>query len=72
MDGLFLDDFWCSNAINGTCTDPVQGATEIDANQQVDMGLSDEGKSEGEGLETVILILTNPDPNPDPDPESDP
>jgi hypothetical protein len=27
--------------INGTCTDPVQGPTEIDAHSQVDMGLSD-------------------------------
>ena len=44
IDGLFLDDFWCSNIVNGTgnCNDPVQGPTEIDKNSQVDMGLSDE------------------------------
>jgi hypothetical protein len=43
FSGLFIDDFWCSNTINGSgaCTDPVQGPTEIDANNQVDMGLSD-------------------------------
>jgi hypothetical protein len=50
IDGLFLDDFWCSdllcsnsdNAILGCpCNDPVQGPTEIDANSQADMGLSD-------------------------------
>jgi hypothetical protein len=50
IDGLFLDDFWCSdllcansnNAILGCpCNDPVQGPTEIDANSQSDMGLSD-------------------------------
>lgn len=43
IHGLFIDDFWCSNLINGTgaCTDPVQGPTEIDAHSQVDMGLSD-------------------------------
>lgn len=39
-----LQDFWCSNLINGSgaCTDPAQGPTEIDANNQADMGLSDE------------------------------
>ena len=44
IDGLFIDDFWCSNIINGShsCTDPVQGASEIDAHQQADMGLSDQ------------------------------
>ena len=43
VDGFFIDDFWCSSNINGSgaCTDPVQGATEIDPHQQVDMGLSD-------------------------------
>jgi hypothetical protein len=43
IDGLFIDDFWCSIKINGTnaCTDPVQGPTEIDIHNQVDMGLSD-------------------------------
>jgi len=43
VDGLFLDDFWCANAVNGSgaCRDPVQGPTEIDANNQADMGLSD-------------------------------
>jgi hypothetical protein len=40
-DGWFIDDFWCSNQLNGSCTDPVQGPTEIDAHSQVDMGLSD-------------------------------
>ena len=35
IDGLFIDDFWCSNLINGTgnCNDPVSGASEIDFNQ---------------------------------------
>lgn len=43
VDGFFLDDFFCSNIVNGSgaCTDPVQGATEVDAHQQADMGLSD-------------------------------
>lgn len=42
-DGFFIDDFWCSNLINGTgaCNDPVQGPTEIDPHAQEDMGLSD-------------------------------
>lgn len=42
--GAFIDDFWCSNIVNGTgsCSDPVQGPTEIDRNSQADMGLSDE------------------------------
>eukprot|EP01059_Diplonema_ambulator_P022936 TRINITY_DN382_c0_g2_i2.p1 TRINITY_DN382_c0_g2~~TRINITY_DN382_c0_g2_i2.p1 ORF type:complete len:427 (+),score=177.41 TRINITY_DN382_c0_g2_i2:99-1379(+) len=42
IDGLFIDDFWCSNLINGSCTDPVQGPTEINPYSQLDMGLSDE------------------------------
>lgn len=51
IDGLFMDDFWCSTLIcdahNNTvascpCNDPVQGATEVDKLQQQDMGLSDE------------------------------
>jgi hypothetical protein len=51
IDGLFLDDFWCSNllcnssnnAILGCpCNDPVQGPTEIDRYSQIDIGLSDE------------------------------
>ena len=44
VSGLFIDDFWCSDIVNGTgaCTDPVQGPTEIDAHSQRDMGLSDE------------------------------
>eukprot|EP01119_Soliformovum_irregulare_P015421 TRINITY_DN433_c0_g1_i3.p1 TRINITY_DN433_c0_g1~~TRINITY_DN433_c0_g1_i3.p1 ORF type:complete len:443 (-),score=85.63 TRINITY_DN433_c0_g1_i3:44-1180(-) len=46
IDGLFIDDFWCSNIINGTqnwnCNDPVQGPSEIDPHSQEDMGLSDE------------------------------
>ena len=43
IDGLFIDDFWCSNIINGSnaCTDPVQGPSEIDKYSQMDMGLSD-------------------------------
>jgi hypothetical protein len=35
IGGLFIDDFWCSNVLNGSCTDPVQGPTEIDPNSQV-------------------------------------
>jgi hypothetical protein len=44
ISGAFIDDFWCSNLLNGTgqCTDPVQGPTEIDRHSQADMGLSDE------------------------------
>jgi len=50
IDGLFLDDFWCSDllcaedpSIDGCpCNDPVQGPTEIDKSSQVDMGLTDE------------------------------
>ena len=51
IDGLFMDDFWCSTllceeqpdaGLPCPCTDPVQGATEVDAGQQKDMGLSDE------------------------------
>lgn len=34
ISGLFIDDFWCSNITNGTCTDPVQGPTEIDRHSQ--------------------------------------
>ncbi len=41
MDGLFIDDFWCSDRLNGTCSDPVQGPTEVDAHNQADMGLAD-------------------------------
>ena len=41
IDGLFIDDYWCSNQLNGSCHDPVQGASEINKYQQVDMGLSD-------------------------------
>uniref|UniRef100_A0A7S1VD97 Uncharacterized protein n=1 Tax=Grammatophora oceanica TaxID=210454 RepID=A0A7S1VD97_9STRA len=50
VDGLFLDDYWCSDLIceltaNTTagcpCDDPVQGPTEVDAFNQVDMGLTD-------------------------------
>jgi len=50
VDGLFLDDFWCSDWIceqsnNETdscpCNDPVQGPTEIDRHWQHDTGLSD-------------------------------
>ncbi|GMH76557.1 hypothetical protein TrST_g10080 [Triparma strigata] len=50
VDGMFMDDYWCSNLVCSSvpttpgcpCSDPVQGATEVDANQQKDMGLSDE------------------------------
>jgi hypothetical protein len=35
IDGLFIDDFWCSNLMNGSCSDPVQGPSEIDKNSQV-------------------------------------
>ena len=51
IDGLFLDDFWCSDllcrddpSIAGCpCNDPVQGpTTEIEPHSQTDMGLSDE------------------------------
>lgn len=51
IDGLFLDDFWCSdllcrnnhNEILGCpCNDPVQGPTEIDRYSQMDMGLTDQ------------------------------
>jgi len=44
IDGYFVDDFWCANIINGTgsCTDPVQGPTEVDAHNQADMGLTDQ------------------------------
>ena len=50
VDGMFMDDYWCSNLVcedkpdtpGCPCNDPVQGATEVDANQQKDMGLSDE------------------------------
>jgi len=50
IDGFFIDDYWCSNllceqdpSIAGCpCNDPVQGPTEVDANSQIDMGLSDE------------------------------
>lgn len=43
ISGFFIDDFWCSNLINGSgaCTDPVQGPTEVDSHSQEDMGLSD-------------------------------
>jgi len=50
VDGLFLDDFWCSDLIcnetnNQTagcpCHDPVQGPTEIDRYAVADMKLAD-------------------------------
>jgi len=48
IDGYFIDDFWCSDLINGTgsCTDPVQGPSEIDKWSQFDMGLSDKDIAE--------------------------
>jgi len=50
IDGVFMDDFWCSDLIceadpatpSCPCNDPVQGPTEFDRNNQLDMGLSDE------------------------------
>ena len=46
LDWIGLDcvDFWCSSIINGSsaCNDPVQGPSEIDANSQADMQLSDQ------------------------------
>jgi hypothetical protein len=44
ITGLFIDDFWCSDLINGTgaCGDPVEGPSEIDAHSKEDMGLSDQ------------------------------
>jgi len=51
IDGLFLDDYWCSdllcehsnNTIAGCpCNDPVQGPTEIDRHSQFDMSLTDQ------------------------------
>lgn len=50
VDGFFIDDYWCSDvqckAEPGTpgcpCGDPVQGPTEVDKYNQVDMGLSDD------------------------------
>lgn len=42
ISGVFIDDFWCYGSKPGECTDPVQGGSEIDRHQQVDMGLSDE------------------------------
>eukprot|EP01064_Diplonema_japonicum_P020338 TRINITY_DN295_c1_g1_i1.p1 TRINITY_DN295_c1_g1~~TRINITY_DN295_c1_g1_i1.p1 ORF type:complete len:427 (+),score=126.79 TRINITY_DN295_c1_g1_i1:46-1326(+) len=42
VDGLFIDDYWCSNLVNSSCRDPVQGPSEINQYSQVDMGLSDQ------------------------------
>ncbi|CAE8624234.1 unnamed protein product [Polarella glacialis] len=50
VHGFFMDDYWCSNLICAQdpsvagcpCRDPVQGPTEVDKNNQADMGLSDE------------------------------
>ena len=60
IDGYFIDDFWCSNIINGTgnCNDPVQGPTEIDAHSQADMGLSDQDIADitRGWLETMTLV----------------
>lgn len=65
IDGLFIDDYWCSLLVNSryrfvgsraargilvdqillhshSCSDPVQGPSEINRYSQVDMGLSDE------------------------------
>lgn len=51
VDGLFLDDYWCSdllcqsshNSIPGCpCKNPIQGPTEVDPFWQHDTGLTDE------------------------------
>jgi hypothetical protein len=51
IDGLFLDDYWCSDllckqALSATpecpCDNPRQGPSEIDLYAQLDMGLTDE------------------------------
>lgn len=51
VDGLFLDDYWCSHRLcqetNHTvrgcpCQDPAQGPTESDPHAVQDMGLSDD------------------------------
>jgi len=49
IHGFFFDDYWCSNTICAAnpdvagcpCSDPVQGPTEVDKYNQIDMGLSD-------------------------------
>jgi len=43
IDGYFLDDFWCSNLLNGTvnCNDPVQGPSEVEPHFMLDAGLND-------------------------------
>jgi hypothetical protein len=48
ISGLFIDDFWCSLATNTTqeCTDPVPGPSEVDPNNQVDTGLSNDSLHE--------------------------
>ncbi len=54
IDGLFLDDFWCSNLLcdrdptiaGCPCKDPVQGPTEVDKYAQDDMGLTDRDVSD--------------------------
>ena len=50
VDGLFLDDYWCSDLIceedpsvpGCPCDDPVQGPTEMEMHAVGDMGLTDE------------------------------
>ncbi len=51
VDGLFLDDYWCSDRLchetyNSTkgcpCDDPFQGPTESERHAVLDMGLSDQ------------------------------
>lgn len=50
VDGLFIDDYWCSDLLcNETsglqgcpCSDPVQGPTEVDQYWQLDTGLDDD------------------------------
>ena len=41
ISGWFIDDFWCARSLNGSCTDPAEGPTEVEAHSVVDMGLSE-------------------------------
>ncbi|KAJ9455680.1 hypothetical protein DIPPA_19595 [Diplonema papillatum] len=46
VEGMFLDDYWCSRLLNNS---GCNGPSEIDGNNQADMGLSDQD----------ILAITN-------------